>query len=66
MSMTSDSRTWGTERAISAGKAGDRDRNVQWRPRRRFQTYAGLRFRGADAGLMTFATLEIDVEVMNA
>ena len=65
LSITADGQTWGEERTVSGGLAGDRQRNLQWRPRRRFQTYAGLRFRGADTGTNAYATVEVDVEVLS-
>jgi len=66
LSLTSDGRTWGQERWAATGAAGDRDRNVQWRPRRRFSNFAGMRFRGADAGMMPIADLDVDIEEMES
>lgn len=62
MSTTEDGRTWGQERAISMGRAGDRAKRMQWRPCRKFGQYAGKRFRGANASIASFARLDVDAE----
>jgi hypothetical protein len=65
LSTTDDGRTYGQERAISMGRAGQRTKTWQWRPGRRFRNFAGMRFRGASAGIASVARLEIDVEGLN-
>lgn len=66
MSTTLDGETWGQERAISMGAAGDRRKRVQWRPGRRFANYIGLRFRGANTAMASWARLEADIEGLHA
>lgn len=65
LSTTNDGRTYGQERAISMGRAGERGKRMQWRPARKFENYAGLRFRGANAALASVMRLEIEVEGLN-
>lgn len=62
MSTTDDGRTYGQEREVSMGRAGQRAKRMQWRPARKFANYAGMRFRGANAALASIMRLEIDVE----
>lgn len=65
LSTTTDGRTYGQERAISMGRSGERGKRMQWRPLRRFQNFAGMRFRGANSALASAMRLEIDVEGLN-
>jgi hypothetical protein len=62
MSMTDDGRTWGQEREISMGKPGERSKRLQWRPKRKFGNYCGMRFRGSNAAIASIARLDVDVE----
>lgn len=62
MSSTIDGRTWGQERAASPGKSGERATNIQWRSKRRIDSFLGMRFRGADSGMATFASLNVEIE----
>lgn len=66
LSVTLDGMTWGQERAISMGGFGERRKRVQWRPKRRFANYCGLRFRGANTAMASWARLEAVVEGLNA
>lgn len=66
LSITQDGQTWGQERVVSLGALGQRLKRMQWRPKTRFGNYAGLRFRGADKSLASFARLEADLEPLNA
>lgn len=61
-SYTKDGETWSMERATPAGRQGQRTKRVAWRPGVRFEQYMGLRFRGKDAGGMSIARLEADIE----
>lgn len=58
MSMTRDGETFTVERGISAGRAGERRRRLQWRPHSRFTVMLGLRFRGVGQAMPGFAKLE--------
>lgn len=58
MSMTRDGETFSIERGISAGRAGERRKRLQWRPHSRFTVMLGLRFRGTGAMMPGFAKLE--------
>lgn len=62
LSITTDGRTWGQERSVSPGAAGERRKRTQWRPGRRFDLWCGLRFRGADAGTAPWSMLNADIE----
>ncbi len=65
MSMTKDGETFSVERGTSMGKRGERARRGIWRPRTKFEVWAGLRFRGLNAAMPGFAALEVDVEGLN-
>lgn len=66
LSMTFDGQTWGQERAISTGERGQRLKRVQWRPKVMFRNYAGLRFRGANTAMVSWARLEAQIEPLRA
>jgi hypothetical protein len=66
MSMTGDGENWSVERAIPAGKAGQRNIRLQWRPRTNFRLWAGLRFRGYSAGLPGIAACEVQATPLAA
>lgn len=65
LSWTFDGQTWGQERFISTGAFGERRKRVQWRPKFRFQNYCGLRFRGANTAMATWAALEVQIEPLS-
>lgn len=65
LSYTIDGRTWGQEYAIATGSSGQRAKRMQWRKSRRFDRWLGMRFRGADGGMATFARLDADVEALS-
>lgn len=65
-SMTLDGQNWGTERSIAMGSAGQTQKRMQWRPQTKFSNYAGLRFRGSNTGLSSFARLEATIEPLGA
>lgn len=62
LSITVDGQLWGQERAIRMGRSGDRRQRIQWRPKFRFGNYAGIRFRGANTAIASFARCEVDIE----
>jgi hypothetical protein len=61
MSMTRDGVVYSQERGLSIGKAGERNKRMQWRPMSKFSNYVGFRFRGYDAAIAGFAALEADI-----
>jgi hypothetical protein len=63
-SWTIDGLTWSTERYATTGVRGVMNQTVQWRGGKRFINWMGLRFRGADGGLMPFAAVDIKVEAL--
>lgn len=65
LSWTKDGVTWGDERLISIGKQGQRDKRVAYRPKVRFQNFMGLRYRGANASIVSFMRLEAALEPLN-
>jgi hypothetical protein len=65
LSMTRDGQTFSNERALSAGKPGERSRRLQWRPHSMFSNYLGLRFRGT-GGMPGFAKIEAEIEPLGA
>lgn len=65
-SITRDGRTWSQERAIPQGTFGQRNKRIQWRPGWKFENYAGLRFRGANTAIASWARLEAEIEPLNA
>jgi hypothetical protein len=66
LSITFDGQTFGQERAISMGNFGLRRKRLQWRPKVHFWNYVGLRFRGANASVASFAALQPDIEQLAA
>lgn len=65
LSWTVDGQTWSQERFISTGAFGQRRKRVQWRPKNRFSNYVGLRFRGANAAMESWAALDVEVEALS-
>jgi hypothetical protein len=63
MSITQDGQTWSQERALTM-RIGQRGQRLQWRPRARMRSYAGLRFRGYDEALVGFAACEVDARAL--
>lgn len=64
-SYTKDGNQWSMERATSAGRPGQHNKHVAWRPGLRMENWLGLRFRGLDGSLMAITRLECDVEAMD-
>lgn len=65
-SYSKDGEFWSIERATPAGKLGQHQKRVAWRPGIRFEQYMSLRFRGADNSVMSIARLECDIEALGA
>lgn len=66
MSYTLDGVTYGQEYAINPGAAGQRAKIMQWRHPRRFDSWIGARFRGADNGMAAFARLDATIEALGS
>jgi hypothetical protein len=62
MSYTKDGETWSDEKAVPMGKAGQRDARVQWLPGIYFSNYLGLRFRGSNTSMASWARCEAKIE----
>lgn len=62
MSTTQDGQTYGNEKAVSAGRQGERRKRIVWRPNRRANNYISMRFRGADTAMTGWARLESRIE----
>ena len=62
MSLSRDGVTYGQERVINAGKPGERNKRLQWRPMMHVSNYAIVKFRGFDQSLPGFTRLDLDVE----
>lgn len=65
-SRTLDGESWSEERAVSAGRFGERTKRVQARPHWKFSNYMGLRCRGADNAVTGWARLEAEIEPLGA
>jgi hypothetical protein len=63
-SWTTDGRTWSTERYATTGVSGVMNQTVQWRGGKRLNNWMGLRFRGADGGLMPFSAVNIQIQAL--
>ena len=66
MSWTIDGVSWSQERAVTAGRAGERSVRLQWRPNIRFNQWIGLRFREADDGMVPYARLDAAIQPLGA
>lgn len=66
MSYSIDGVIYGQEYAISTGRTGQRDKIMQWRKPRRFDSWITARFRGADNGMAAFARLDAVIEPLAA
>jgi hypothetical protein len=65
-SYTADGETWSDERSIESGRAGERAKRCQIRPHWRFRNYMGIRMRGAGNGRQAWASLQAEIEGLNA
>lgn len=64
-SYSEDGETWSQERAVSAGKQGDRAKRICWRKQGQMRNYRIQRFRGTSDAHVTFARLEAQFEALN-
>lgn len=64
-SWSVDGLTWSIERLISMGKQGQRTKRLAYRPKVRFQQFMGMRYRGANACIVSFMRLEAALEPLN-
>lgn len=65
-SYTIDGETWSNEKSIESGRFGQRAKRCQLRPNWKFWNYIGLRFRGAGNGRQAWASLQAEVEGLDA
>ena len=61
-SYSIDGVTWSQERPVSAGKQGDRGKQLQWRRVGKLRNWRIERFRGTSDSAMSIARLEAEVE----
>lgn len=66
LSTSRDGRNYTTEEAIDMGAAGDTLMTLEWRPKKRFSNYMGVRIRGSNAAIASFARLEVELEPLAA
>lgn len=66
LSYTTDGVVYGQKYAISTGIAGQRNKILQWRKPRRFDSWIGMRFSGADNGMAPYARLDVVSEALAA
>lgn len=62
LSWTQDGATWGDERMIHLGKAGQRAKRIAYRPKIRFENFMSFRYRGANAAVVSFMRLDAQLE----
>jgi hypothetical protein len=63
-SWSTDGQTWSQERAISAGKQGERNKRLVWFAQGHFRNYRIQKFRGTSDAYLSFARLEAQIEGM--
>lgn len=61
-SWSIDGETWSQERAISAGKQGERNKRLVWFQQGHFRNYRTQKFRGTSDAHLSFIRLEAQVE----
>lgn len=61
-SWSTDGETWSQERAISAGKQGERNKRLVWLQQGHFRNYRVQKFRGTSDAYLSFARLEAQIE----
>lgn len=66
LSYSIDGVSYGQEYAIASGQLGQRNKIMQWRKPRRFDSWITARIRGADNGMAAFARLDAVVEALAA
>jgi len=65
MSYSRDGETFTPERVVSAGRAGERTKRVEWRPHARCRNYLGIRFRGFSAMAAGWSACEVTARGLN-
>lgn len=65
MSYSRDGQTFTPERAVNAGRAGERYKRIEWRPHARMLNYMGVRFRGYSAMTAGWASCEVMARGLN-
>ena len=64
-SYSLDGETWSIERAIKAGKQGQRNKRLVWLQQGAFRNYRIQKFRGTSDAHLAFARLEASLEALN-
>lgn len=64
-SYSLNGENWSLERAVSAGKQGQRDKRIAWRNQGRMTHYRMQRFRGTSDAHLSIARLEAELEPLN-
>ena len=64
-SYTLDGLNWSQERAIPAGKQGERAKRLQWRGQGQLRQWRAQKFRGSSDTRISFARLEMEVEALD-
>lgn len=64
-SWSLDGQTWSDERAIPAGKQGERNKRIAWRRQGSFRNYRVQRFRGTSDAHIAMARLEAQIEPLD-
>ena len=64
-SYSLDGETWSQEKAIHAGKQGQRTKRLVWRRQGHMRNYRIQQFRGTSDTRISFARLEMTVEPLN-
>lgn len=65
-SYTLDGREWSMEKAIQAGKRGERAKRLQWRGQGQMRQWRAQKFRGTSDTRISFARLEVQAEPLDA
>lgn len=64
-SYSEDGETWSLEKAVAAGRQGDRAKRIVWRRQGSMKNYRIQRFRGTSDAHVSFARLEAQLEPLN-
>lgn len=64
-SYSLDGETWSTERAVKAGRQGERNKRLQWRRQGNMNLYRTQRFRGTSDAFLSIARLEANLEALS-
>lgn len=66
LSWTRDGLNWSAQQSIAIGSSTTTPKRMQWRPKTRMWNFMGLRFQGKSSAVATFATLNADLEPLDA